>query len=44
MNNTAFRKTMGNVRNHRDINLMTTEARNNYLVLELIYHKKIFFK
>ena len=34
MKNAAFGKTMGNVRTHRDIKLVTTEARRNYLVSE----------
>ena len=34
MNNAVFRKTMKNVRNHRDINLVTTEGRRYYLVSE----------
>ena len=43
MNNAVFEKTMENVRNHRDIKLVITETRRNYLVLEPKYHtKKIF--
>ena len=43
MNNTVFGKTMENVRKHRDIKLVTTEARRNYLVPEPNYHVTIFF-
>ena len=43
MNNAVFEKTMENVRNHRDIKLVITGTRRNYLVLEPKYHtKKIF--
>ena len=43
MNNPVFEKTMENVRNHRDIKLVTTETRRNYLLLEPKYHTKKFF-
>ena len=38
MNNSVFGKTMENVRNHRDIKLVTTNERRNKLVLEPNYH------
>ena len=42
-NNAVFRKTMKNIRKYRDIKLVTTEARKNYLVSEENYHTtKIF--
>ena len=45
MNNAVFGKTMQNVRKHRDIKLVTMEARGNYLVSEANYHTtKVFQK
>ena len=38
MNNSVFGKTMENVRNHRDIKLVTTDIRRNKLVSEPNYH------
>ena len=38
MNNAVFRKTMENVRKHRDIKLITTDKRRNQLVSEPNYH------
>ena len=38
MSNVVFGKTTENVRKHRDIKLVTTEARRNYLVSEPNYH------
>ena len=38
MNNSAFRKTMENVRNHRDIKLVTSEKRRKRLISEPNYH------
>ena len=43
MNNAVFGKTMENVRKHRDIKLVTTEIRRNYLVSDLNYHTTKFF-
>ena len=43
MDNSVFGKTMENVRKFRDIKLVTTERRRNYLVSEPNYHTtKIF--
>ena len=43
MNDSVFGKTMGNVRNHRDIKLVTSDKRRKRLVSEPNYHshKKI---
>ena len=42
MNNTFFRKTVENVRKHRDIKPVTTERGRNYLVSEPNYHTTKF--
>ena len=38
MNSSVFGKTMENVREHRDIKLVTTDKGRNYLVSEPNYH------
>ena len=38
MNNSVFGKTIENVRNHRDIKLITTNEKRNKLVSEPNYH------
>ena len=43
MNNAVFGKTMENVRKHRDIKLVKTERRRNYLVSEPNYQTTKFF-
>ena len=43
MNNSVFGKTMENVRNHRDIKLVTTDERRNELVSEPNYHTTKYF-
>ena len=43
MNNAIFGKTMENVRQHRDIKLVTAERRRNYLVSEPNYHTTKLF-
>ena len=43
MNNAVFGKTMENVREHRDIKLVTTEMGRNYLMSEPSYHTTQFF-
>ena len=40
MNNWTFGKTMEHVRKHKDIKLVTIEARKNYLDSEPSYHTK----
>ena len=43
MNNSVFGKTMENVRNHREIKLVTTNERRNKLVSEPNYHTTTSF-
>ena len=43
MNNSAFGKTMENVRNYRDIKLVTSDKRRKRLVLEPNYHSHTKF-
>ena len=42
MNNSVFGKTMENVRNHRDIKLVTTDERRNNLASEPNYHSTTY--
>ena len=42
MNNSVFRKTMENVRNHTDIKLITSEKRRKRLISEPNFHGKYF--
>ena len=43
MNNIVFAKTIENMRKDRDIKLVATKARRNYLVSELNYHTTTFY-
>ena len=43
MNNAVFVKTMENMRKYKDIKLVPTEKRRNYLVSEQNYHTTKFF-
>ena len=43
MNNVVFGKIMENVRKHRNIKLVATEKRRNYLVSEPNFHTTKFF-
>ena len=43
MNNAVFAKTMEHLRQHRNIKLVTTKRRRNYLVSEPNYHTTKFF-
>ena len=43
MNNAVFEKIMENLRKYRDIKLVTTERKRNYLVSEPNYHTINFF-
>ena len=43
INNAVFGKTMENLRKQRDIKLVTTERRRDYLVSEPNYHTTKFF-
>ena len=42
MNNAIFEKTILNARKHRNIKLVTTEGRRNYLVPEPNFHTTKF--
>ena len=44
MNNAFFGKTMENLRKIRDIKLVTTKTRKNFLVSEPNNHTTIFFR
>ena len=44
INFAVFAKTMENVRKHRDIKLVTTQRRRNYLKSEPNHDTKIFYR
>ena len=44
MNNSAFGKTIENVRKHRDTKLLTTDKKRNKLASEPNYHIKNHFQ
>ena len=43
MNNAVFEKSMENFRKRKNIKLVTSEKRRNYLVSEPNYHTTMFF-
>ena len=43
-NNAFFRKTIENVGKHREIKLVTTERRSDYLISEPNYHTTKIFR
>ena len=43
MNNAALEKAMENVRENRDVELVTAKRRRNYLMSERDYHSTKFF-
>ena len=43
MNKEIFEKIMENVKKHRNLKLVTSEVRRNYLVSQPNYHTTIFF-
>ena len=43
MNKEIFEKIMENVKKHRNLKLVTTEVRRNYLVSQPNYYTTIFF-
>ena len=43
-NNAILGKTLESMRNHREVKLVATERRRNYLVLEPNYHSTRFFR
>ena len=43
LNNAVFGKIMENVRKHRDIKLVTTDKRRNWLASETNYHTTKYF-
>ena len=44
MNNAVFGKNMENLKNHRDIKVITNEARKFFLMSEPNYHMTKFFQ
>ena len=44
MNNSVFGKAMENIRNHRDIRLVTSDKRRSILASEPNYHSSLHFK